>query len=161
MSKTRIGIIGCGQIDQHHFKTYQGIDDAEVIACADIDPVALATTAKTFNIPHTHSTAQELLRRDDLDAVDVCLHNNLHMPAAVAVLESGRPCYCEKPMAGSYRDAQTMLETAQRLGQKLHIQLAGIYSNEVRSARELIDAGALGEVFYARSNGHRRHSQRS
>src|SRR5579883_2458942 len=106
----RIGVIGCGQIAQQHFTTYASIPDAQVIACADIDPQAADTSAAKFGIPNVYYTAQEMLKRDDLDAIDVCLHNNLHMPATVAALESGRHVYCEKPMAGTYRDAVTMYE---------------------------------------------------
>jgi predicted dehydrogenase len=100
-----------------------------------------------------------MLRRDDLDAVDVCLHNNLHVSGTVAALESGRHVYCEKPMAGAFRDAVTMLETARRLDRRLHIQLAGLYSDEVRAAKELIDAGELGEIYHGRATGHRRRGR--
>jgi predicted dehydrogenase len=157
--KVRIGVIGCGQIAQTHFKNYANIADAEVVACADIIKERAEESAKTYGIPHVYDSGWELLKRDDLDAVDICLHNNLHMPGATAVLESGRHCYCEKPMAGAYRDAVTMLETAKKTGKKLHIQLSGLYSGEVRAAKELIDNGGLGEVYYARSNGHRRRGR--
>ena len=155
----RIGIIGCGQIAQSHLSNYAKIPEATVVACADIKPEAADTTAKTFGIPNVYYTAEEMLRRDDLDAIDVCLHNNLHMPGTVAALESGRHVYCEKPMAGSYRDAVTMLETAKASGKKLHIQLAGLYNDETRAAKELIDAGALGDIYHARSTGHRRRGR--
>jgi predicted dehydrogenase len=155
----RIGIIGCGQIAQHHLSTYAKIPDAQVVACADIDPTAADTTAATYKIPNVYYTAQEMLKRDDLDAIDVCVHNNLHMPATVAALESGRHVYCEKPMAGTYRDALTMLETARARGLKLHIQLAQIYSDASRAAKELIAAGELGDLYHARSAGHRRRGR--
>jgi predicted dehydrogenase len=157
--EVRLGIIGCGQIAQQHLATYKDIPGATVVACADIDPTAASTTAAKFGIPHVYNSGWDLLKRDDLDAVDVCLHNNFHASAAIAVLESGRPCYCEKPMAGTFTDALSMLEASQRTGQKLHIQLAGLYQNEVRSAKELIEAGGLGDVYYARSNGHRRRGR--
>jgi Predicted dehydrogenases and related proteins len=157
--KVRIGIIGCGQIAQAHLRNYAEIPDAEVVACADIDPEAADSTAKRFGIPNVYYSGWEMLKRDDLDAVDVCLHNNLHLPGARAVLESGRHCYCEKPMAGAYRDAITMRQVARDTGKMLHIQLAGIYSAEVRAAEELIRGGALGEVFFARSTGHRRRGR--
>jgi len=157
--KVRIGIIGCGQIAQTHLKNYAEIPDAEVVACADIDPSAADGSAARFGIPNVYYTAREMLKRDDLDAVDVCLHNNLHAPATLAVLESGRDCYCEKPMAGAFRDAVTMRETAKATGNRLHIQLAGLYSPEVRAAEELIRTGALGEVYFARSTGHRRRGR--
>ena len=160
MSKpVRIGVIGCGQIAQHHFRNYAGIPDAQVVACADIKPEAADTSAKEWGIPTVYYTAQEMLEKEDLDAVDVCLHNNLHVSGTVAVLESGRDCYCEKPMAGTYADALKMYETAKKLGKKLHIQLAFLYENETRAAKELINSGELGELYHARSTGFRRRGR--
>jgi predicted dehydrogenase len=159
MEKVRIGIIGCGQIAQQHLKTYANIPEAEVVACADIKPEAADTSAKTYGIPNVYYDLHEMLKRDDLDAVDVCLHNNLHMPATRAVLASGRHCYCEKPMAGAYADAITMLELANQAGKMLHIQLAGLYSTEVMATKELIEDGTLGEVYFARVTGHRRRGR--
>ena len=111
----RVGIIGAGQIAQVHLKNYAGIPEVEVVACADINPEALGRAAETHQIAHTYGDYRELLRRDDIDAVDVCLHNNLHRPVTVAVLEAGKHVYCEKPMAGSYADARLMLDAAQRM----------------------------------------------
>jgi predicted dehydrogenase len=99
------------------------------------------------------------LARKDIDAIDVCLHNNFHMPATVAALDAGKHVYCEKPMAGSYTDAKTMLDKAAAVGKNLHIQLATLYSNETRAAKDLIDAGELGEIYHARSTGHRRRGR--
>lgn len=155
----RIGVIGCGQIAQQHFANYAQIADAKVVACADIDPQALQSSAQKFNIPYVYATAQEMLQRDDLDAIDVCLHNNLHVSGTVAALQSGRHVYCEKPMAGTYRDALTMLETARSLGKMLHIQLAGLYTDETRAAQELIEAGEVGAIYHARSTGFRRRGR--
>jgi predicted dehydrogenase len=160
MSKLRIGIIGCGQIAQQHLNTWAGLaDQVELVAACDIKPSALQTSADKFNIPHRYDRAHKLLQRDDLDAVDVCLHNNLHVTAATAVMESGKHCYCEKPMAGSYRDAITMLETSKRTGKKLHIQLSTLYHPETRAAKDLIDDGQLGEIYHARSTGFRRRGR--
>ena len=155
----RLGIIGCGQIAQQHFANYKNIPDAEVVICADINGATAEASAQKWEVPHWTTDFREILQRDDVDAVDICLHNNFHMPATVAVLESGKHAYCEKPMAGSYADAATMLEVAKRTGKHLHIQLANIYSNETRAAKELIDLGELGEVFHARSTGFRRRGR--
>jgi predicted dehydrogenase len=155
----RIGVIGCGQIAQHHFSAYANIPGAQVVACADIDPEAANRSAERFGIPNVYYTAQEMLQRDDLDAIDVCLHNNLHVSGTLAALESGRHVYCEKPMAGTFRDALTMRDRARETGKKLHIQLAQVYSDETRAAKELIDAGELGELYHARSTGFRRRGR--
>jgi predicted dehydrogenase len=99
------------------------------------------------------------LARDDIVAVDVCLHNNLHMPVTVAALEAGKNVFCEKPMAGSYRDAETMYERAQALGRKLSIQLNTLFREETKAAKHLIDHGYLGKVYHGRSTGFRRRGR--
>ena len=158
-SPIRIGIIGCGQIAQQHLETYAKIPGANVVACADIKHEAADSSAQKFGIPNVYYNAWEMLKRDDLDAIDVCLHNNLHVSGTKAVLESGRHCYCEKPMAGTYRDALAMYETAKSSGLKLHIQLAMLYTDEARAAKELIDAGELGRIYHGRSTGFRRRGR--
>jgi predicted dehydrogenase len=156
VSKVRIGMVGCGQIAQTHMANYAKIAEAEMVAFADLDRDAAARSAEKYGVQNVYQDFREMLRRDDLDAVDVCLHNNLHMPVTVEALRSGRHVYCEKPMAGSYVDAKTMLETSRETGKMLHIQLATLYSDETRAAKELIESGELGDVYHARSAGFRR-----
>lgn len=139
--------------------TYSRIPSAQMVAFSDINDQALSASAEKYGVKDTYSDFREMLKRDDIDAIDVCLHNNFHMPATVASLEAGKHTYCEKPMAGSYRDAVTMMETAAATGKKLHIQLATLYSNEARAAKELIELGELGDVYHARSTGHRRRGR--
>lgn len=155
----KVGIIGCGQIAQHHMRTYRKIEGVEMVVCADLNPEAAERASKEFEIPEFTTNFRDILSRDDIDAVDVCLHNNMHMPATLAALEAGKHVYCEKPMAGAYADAETMLAKAREVGKHLHIQLATLYTNETRAARELIQLGELGDVFHARSAGFRRRGR--
>jgi predicted dehydrogenase len=156
----RVGIIGCGQIAQLHLTQYAKMGDhVRVVAAADSNEACARSTAEKFAVPHVYTELRELLKRDDIEAVDVCLHNNLHRPVTELALRAGKHVYCEKPMAGSYRDAAAMLETAKQTGRKLSIQLATLFSNETRAARELIDAGELGELYFARSTGWRRRNR--
>jgi predicted dehydrogenase len=157
--KTRIGVIGVGQIGKHHLNNYRKIESAEVVAVADISEAELARVAEHYGIADTYPAFRDLLARDDIEAVDVCLHNNLHMPVAVAALEAGKHVYCEKPMAGTYVDAETMYRTAQERGRKLSIQLNTLYAKETKAAKYLIDRGGLGKVYHARSTGFRRRGR--
>lgn len=157
--KIRIGIIGCGQIAQQHMAAYAKLEGAQMVAFCDMNLAAAQKAAETYGPAEAYSDYREVLAREDIDAVDVCLHNNLHMPMTVAGLKAGKHVYCEKPMAGSYRDALTMLETARETGKHLHIQLAQLYSDATRAAKELIAEGALGDVFHARSSGFRRRGR--
>jgi len=155
----RIGLIGAGQRAQQHLEDYQQVPGAEILAVADINEALAQRVAATFKIPNVYTDYHALLQRDDLDAVDICLHNNLHRPASVAAMEAGKDVYCEKPMAGSYADARIMYEAAQSLGRKLAIQLFTLFKPETRAARLLIDEGYLGELYHARSTGFRRRGR--
>lgn len=157
--KIRIGMIGVGQIGKRHIETYQKIAGAELVAVADINGAEAQRVAEEANIPHVYTDFRQLLARDDIEAVDVCLHNNFHMPVTVAALEAGKHVYCEKPMAGAYRDALTMWEAAQATGRLLSIQLLLLFQNNTKAAKALIEAGQLGRIYHARSTGFRRRGR--
>jgi predicted dehydrogenase len=155
----RIGLIGAGQRAQQHLETYQSVPGAEIMAIVDINEALAQRVADQFKIPNVYTDYHDLLQRDDIEAVDICLHNNLHRPVAVESMEAGKHVYCEKPMAGSYADAKIMYDTAQALGRKLAIQLFTLFKPETRAAKLLIDAGSLGELYHARSTGFRRRGR--
>ena len=157
--KVRIGMIGVGQISKNHLRRYSEMDTVEIVAAADIDEAELASVAEMHGIEHTYTRFRDMLERDDIEAVDVCLHNNLHAPATIAALEAGKNVYCEKPIAGAYVDGKAMLEAARACGRKLSIQLATLFSKETKVARRLIDDGKLGRLYHARSTGHRRRGR--
>jgi predicted dehydrogenase len=158
--KIRIGIIGVGQIGKHHLNIYrEKVPDAEIVAIADIDEAEAGRVSEAYSIPDVYTDFRELLKRDDIAAVDVCLHNNLHMPVTVAAFEAGKHVYCEKPMAGAYCDAEVMLKKAKELDRKLLIQLRNIFIPETKAAKMLIDEGRLGKLYHARSTGFRRRGR--
>jgi predicted dehydrogenase len=138
---------------------WKGISEAEIVVCCDLNREVAEKSAHEFGIPHVETDFREVLKRYDIDAVDVCLYNNLHAPVTIAGLEAGKHVYCEKPMAGTYRDAENMLDASRRTGKRLHIQLAHLYTDDVLAAKELIDLGELGNVYHSRSTGFRRRGR--
>lgn len=157
--KVRVGVIGVGQIGKHHLNNYSKIDQAEVVAVADVNEAEANRVSQMFGIPNVYTNFRELLQRDDIQAVDVCLHNNFHMPVTVSALEAGKDVFCEKPMAGSYTDAETMFNKARALGRRLHIQCQNIFQPYAKAAKALVDGGHLGHVYHLRSVGHRRRGR--
>lgn len=79
MSKTvRVGVIGVGQIGKSHLKGYsEKCKGVEIVAVADINAAEAERVAEMYHIPYVYSDFRELLQRDDIEAVDVCLHNTL------------------------------------------------------------------------------------
>ena len=159
-NKIRVGVIGVGQIGKRHLDVYKGkIPDAEVVAIADVNEAEAQRVSGVYDIPNVYTDFRQLLRRDDIEAVDVCLHNNLHMPVTVAVFEAGKHVYCEKPMAGAYCDAEKMVRAAQETGRKLCIQVNTLFESETKAAKVIVDQGLLGHIYHARSTGFRRRNR--
>jgi len=159
MKPIKLGIVGVGQIGKSHLRNYAKIEGAEMVAAADVNEAELKRVAEEFGIPNTYTDFRELLKRDDIVAVDVCLHNNFHAPVSIAALKAGKHVYCEKPMAGSYVDAKAMYDTAKELKKNISIQLGTLFSKETKAAKRLIEAGKLGKIYHGRSTGFRRRGR--
>ena len=157
--KIPLAIIGCGIIGDLHISGYADDPNAEVVAICDIDEARLNFIGDKYHIARRFTHIGRLLQEKDIVAVDVCLHNNLHAPVSIAAMEAGKDVYCEKPMAGTYADALTMVEAMQRTGRRLHIQLGLIYSDETKAAKRIIDANRLGHLYHMRSYGFRRRGR--
>jgi predicted dehydrogenase len=159
--RVRVGVIGVGQIGKNHLRNYteKCKEEIEIVAVADINQAEAERVAALYGIETATTNFRDLLKRDDITAVDVCLHNNYHAPVTIEALQAGKHVYCEKPMAGAYIDAMKMMETARETGQMLSIQLATLFANETKAARWLIDQGMLGKVYHARSTGYRRRGR--
>ena len=156
--KVKIGIIGVGQIGKMHLDRYKELP-VEVVATCDIDVPELRRVAHLHDIPRQFTDFRELLALDEIAAVDVCVHNNLHAPITIAALEAGKHVYCEKPIAGSYADGKAMVDAARRTGRMLSLQLTTLFWLETKAAQRLIHEGHLGELYYAKSLGFRRRGR--
>ena len=155
----KVGIIGVGQVGKRHVERYQKLSGVEILGVADVDESEATRVAQASGIPQAFTDFRDLLALDEIQAVDVCLHNNLHAPVSTAAMEAGKHVFCEKPMAGSYIDALNMYETARRLDRQLGVQIRDLFSMPVKAARRLIEEGYLGKIYYARSVGVRRRGR--
>ena len=157
--EVRIGLIGTGVIAHSHMKSYGDLPGVKIVAACDLNERKLNEFCDMYKIENRYLDYRELLKRDDIVAVDVSVHNNVHMPLSIEVMRAGKHCYCEKPMAGSFVDAAAMYKASEELGQMLHVQLHRIYDRSTVAAKKYIEAGKLGHIYHARSYGYRRRGR--
>ena len=143
----RIGVIGAGGrggLARQAHKPDQGV---RVVAGADVRPEALKQFKERFG-PDTFITNdyRDVLSRDDIAAVFVTTPDYLHEEHAVAALEAGKHVYLEKPMAITIDGCDRILQAARQAGVRLYLGHNMRHFPVVRKMRELIDAGAIGEV---------------
>ena len=158
MKEIRVAIIGAGVISHRHMVIYENIQKnahllgftARVVAAAEIDEAKLKAWGEQYGFDNKdlYVDFREMLKRDDIDTVDVCVHNNLHTPISIEVMKRGYDCYTEKPAAASYHDAKMMVDCAKKLGRKFHVQISSLMTSQTRTAKKMIDEGKLGDLYY-------------
>jgi predicted dehydrogenase len=157
MKEIRVGIIGTGMISHRHMMVYSNIEKltaalgykARVVAAAEINADVLKDWGEQYGFDEgdLYTDYREMLKRDDIDTIDVCAHNNLHTPIAIEAMKAGFDVYCEKPSAASYHDAKLMIDCAKKLGRKYHVQMSSIMNAQTRTARDMIAEGKLGDPY--------------
>ena len=150
MDKIKVGVIGCGSIGVYHIAGYQKTGKAEVKAICDIKKDVLDAAKSKYGIKKAFTDYRDLLDMDDLDAVSVCLPNYLHHPVTVDAFDAGKHVLCEKPMAISVDGALKMIEARDRAKKKLLIGLTQRFRNGSKLLKSHIEAGELGEVYFAK-----------
>jgi predicted dehydrogenase len=154
-----IGIIGSGGIAQGaHLPAYKALadEDVRVIAVADVRRETAEQAAKKFEVPHLYEDYRELLKRDDIDAVSVCTPNFMHKQPTIDALEAGKHVLVEKPLAINAAEGRQMVAAARRTGKKLQAGLNNRFGSGPQALKRFIEAGELGDVYYARSQALRR-----
>ena len=154
-----VGVIGVG-MGEAHVRGYAAMPDVRVLALADIAEERVKACAARYNVPRVFTDYQHLLALPEIDAVSVCLPNDLHAPVTVAALQAGKHVLCEKPMARSLADAEAMAAAARETGRTLAISVNYRWSWSPDSwyLKELIDGGRLGDVYYVRAVSLRRQT---
>ncbi|MBI4175086.1 Gfo/Idh/MocA family oxidoreductase [Candidatus Berkelbacteria bacterium] len=142
MRDLRVGIIGAsGHQGVNHIRTYQ-ILGARITAIADPSPGG-PELARQIGCP-CFPDHGSLLASDAIDVVSVCVPTALHRSVAVACLEAGKPTLLEKPLAGSSKDAQAILDAEQRTGTFLMVGHSEWFNPTLESLLKLIRSGRIG-----------------
>lgn len=157
-SKVRIGIIGSGGIAQNsHMPGYASIPDkCEIVAVCDINETYAKQAAEKFNVENIYSDYKELLASGKVDAVSVTTPNKFHMDPTIDALNAGIHVLCEKPLAMNADEARKMCAAARESGKILQVALQSRFSGPARFMKTFIDAGHMGDVYFARAQALRR-----
>jgi predicted dehydrogenase len=159
MKTIGIGIIGSGGIAQGaHLPAYKALadDSVRVIAVADVRRETAEQAAQKFEVPHVYEDYREMLRRDDIDAVSVCTPNFMHKQPTIDALEADKHVLVEKPLAINAAEGREMVAAARRTGKKLQAGLNNRFGSAPQALKRFIQAGELGDIYYARSQALRR-----
>ena len=114
------------------------------------DEAGVRDAAERFGWQEHTTSWEEVVRREDIDVVDICTPGDTHLPIALAAAEAGKVVFCEKPLANNVADAERMLEAVRAAG-VIHM-LCHNYRRvpAVTLAKRLIEEGRIGVVRHYR-----------
>lgn len=159
METIGIGIIGSGGIARAaHMPAYRAMleEGVRIVAVADVSEETARRAAAEFDVPHVYHDYRALLERDDIVAVSVCTPNFLHKQPTVDALRAGKHVLVEKPLAMNAAEGREMVHAARETGRKLQVGLMQRFGAGPQALKRFIDAGDMGEIYYARAQALRR-----
>lgn len=157
--KIKVGLIGTGSISQSvHIPAYKKHPDAEIVAICDINLDTLKKVGDDLEIPEKlrFEKYDDLLKLKEIDMVDVCTPNYVHMDPTIKGLKAGKHVMCEKPIALDAKQGQKMVDAATESGKKLMIAYCWRWNSGAQALKRFVDAGSLGDTYYARVQALRR-----
>jgi myo-inositol 2-dehydrogenase/D-chiro-inositol 1-dehydrogenase len=150
-SRVGVAIVGCGEIAHSHAAALNAVDEAELVAAVDLDAGRAEAFAARFRVGTASTRFEEVLARDDVDAVVVSAPNSSHAALTVQALRAGKHVLVQKPMALTLDEADEMLAAAAESGSRLMVSFFQLFHPAVLRAKEIIRSGAIGDVFLVKA----------
>lgn len=159
MKELRIGMIGYGFMGKTHSNAYV---QAAHFFQSEHKPVLKALCARNlekakpfadnWGYQSVESDWRELLKRDDIDVVDICTPNNLHKEIAIEAAKAGKMILCEKPLAMDAKEGEAMCEAVEKANVPNMVWYNYRRVPAVTLAKQILDSGKLGKIFHYRAN---------
>lgn len=163
MAKTkeiRVGLIGSGLMGRTHSNGYKRIGDffpdllyrpvLKAVCSRREDRVK--SFAEQWGYESYETDWKKLIKRQDIDAVDICTPNDSHAEIAIAAAEEGKMILCEKPLAKNLDEADKMVKAIEKAGVTNTVWYNYRRIPAVTLAKQIVDSGKLGKIFHYRSN---------
>ena len=147
----RVAVIGCGKIAQvRHLPEYATNPNAQLVAYYDKNSQRAHEVAAQYG-GKVYDSYFDLLKDPEIDAVSVCVENRSHAEMTTAALYAGKHVLCEKPMAVTLAECESMVAAAERNGKYLMIGHNMRFDPVHRKAKELLDGGIIGDIITFRA----------
>ena len=142
----RVAIVGTGIWAGAHAKAYSGMSDVKLAACCDVDEEKARRFAARFGFKTHYSRLEEMLDEERLDAASVVTSDAHHVPVSLELIKRGIHVLCEKPIAGSARDARRAVRAVRKAGLTNMVNFWPLRTAAARRARKMVEAGTFGSI---------------
>lgn len=149
-----IAILGAGDIANVHIEAYQQLGErCKIVALADIFTDKAEAKKEKYGLDcQVVADYKELLDREDINLVSICLPPAAHCETAASFLKAGKHVLCEKPMAPSLEECDRMIAAAKEGGAVLSVVAQNRFKTDIMKTKKLVESGVLGPVYFAQAN---------
>jgi predicted dehydrogenase len=135
-----------------HAEGYRAAGGFEVVAVADLIPSRRKALMQQFNVGGEFAGYEDLLAQADVEAVSICLPNNLNAPAKIPSLKAGKHVVCEVPPTLDAAEAKKVAAAATKAGRAVLYAFQRRFGGNEQAARQAVAKGYAGEVYHARAS---------
>ena len=145
----KVAIIGCGTIaNAAHIPAYMKNEEAQIKYFCDIIPERAQKAVQEYGCGTAITDYHDILKDPEVEAVSVCVPNNMHAPISIDCLRAGKHVLCEKPSARTFSEALDMQKAQHETGKTLNIGVVNRFNDSVRRVKKMIDEGRLGDIYH-------------
>jgi len=154
-----IGMIGYGFMGRAHSNAWRKVGNFFDL---EYQPVLKAVAARNkakagefaarWGYESIETDWRDLVARDDIDAIDICVPNDLHMEIAIAAAKAGKMVLCEKPLSRTTKEGEKMVAAIEKAGVPNFVWYNYRYVPAVSLIKQVVDSGKLGKIFHYRAN---------
>lgn len=142
-----VALVGCGGIARSHAFALSKVPNARMIASVDINEEAAIRFKERFGFESHSTDLDAVLARADVDAVVIATTTKIHGTLITKALSAGKHVLVQKPMTASLHEAREVAALAKKTGLKLMVSFFELFLPPVERARQIIEAGLIGEPF--------------
>jgi predicted dehydrogenase len=147
MRTIKAGLIGTGFIGPAHLEAVRRLGFVEVVALAERDQATADQKAALLGVPRAYGDYRALLADPEIEVVHNCTPNNLHFEINTALLEAGKHCVSEKPLAMTSQESRALVALAAKTGLVNAVDFNYRFYPLVQHAKAMCDDGDVGEVY--------------
>ncbi len=148
IAELRVGVIGYGYWGPNVVRNLHRLENCQVAAICDGNPVALQRAKKVYPSLELTMNSSALLTSTQIDAIAVVTPVWGHFELAKSALQNGKHVFVEKPFTSTSQQAEELIELADRNRLKIMVDHTFLFTGAVRKIRQLVDDRTLGDIYY-------------
>jgi len=149
MSNLRYAVFGTGFWSHFQIAAWNEVGGVELVALYNRTVSRAEKVAAKFGVPKVYGDAEELLRGEKIDFMDIITEIDAHAPLVYLAAKYKIPVICQKPMASDLETAEKMVATCKEAGVPLYIHENFRWQAPIRALKEVLDSGEIGVPFRA------------